>query len=264
MDRISRALEQARGKIARVNQDVSLDVEAELPREYTESQPITLSPEVLRQNRIITGADDGPIVDTYGLLRTRILKLMRQNGWKTIGVTSPNASVGKTVTAINLSISIAQEHNYSVLLVDADLRKPGISKTLGIKLEAGLDDYLLGQKLHEEVFLYPQIKHLVIMPTKKVQSGSSELLSSPRMKKFIEQAKLRYAERLVVFDLPPILVGDDVVALSQHLDAVLMVVEDGKTQSDELQHATDLLQDVNVLGVVLNKARVTGQQSEYY
>jgi len=266
MDRISRALEQARNKVTQVHQShvAEQNVPNIEPVEYTSSQPVTLSPEVLRESRIITGIEDGPIVDSYGLLRTRILKQMRQNNWKTIGVTSPNSSAGKTVTSINLAISIAQEHNYSVLLVDADLRKPGVSKTLGISPALGLNDYLSADKGLEDIFLYPQIKHLVLVPTNSVQGGTSELLSSPRMKNFVANAKARYPERIVVFDLPPILVGDDVVALSQNLDAILLVVEDGKTQSDELLRATELLQDVNIMGVVLNKAPLEKNQSDYY
>lgn len=267
MDRISRALEQARSKVARVHEEVSdQDIPVREEREYTSSHPVTLSSELLHENRIITGIDDGTIVDAYGLLRTRILKLMRQNNWKTIGVTSPNSSAGKTVTAINLSISIAQDQNHSVLLVDSDLRKPGIKKTLGINPKRGLNDYLSGDKEKgmDNIFLYPRIKHLVIVPTNPVLGGTSELLSSPRMKRFVEQARARYPERIVVFDMPPILVGDDVVALSQNLDAILIVVEDGKTQSDELVRATDLIQDVNVIGVVLNKAATEKNQSDYY
>lgn len=266
MDRISRALEQARSKISRTHQNVDVEhvITERKERQYTSSHPVSLSPEFLKENRIITGIDDNAIIDTYGLLRTRVLKLMRQNNWKTIGITSPNSSAGKTVTAINLSISIALDHNYSVLLVDSDLRKPGVKKTLGIEPETGLNDYLLSDKQLSNIFLYPQIKHLVIVPTNAVESGSSELLSSPRMTKFVEQAKERYPERIVVFDLPPILVGDDVVALSQNLDALLIVVEDGVTQSDELARAIDLLQDVNVIGAVLNKAEMEKNQSDYY
>jgi len=262
MDRISRALEMARNKVTKVHE--SPELEPGKPVEYTKTPSVSLETEFLRQNRIMTGVDDGSIVDIYGLLRTRVLKLMKQNNWKTLGITSPNPSAGKTVTAINLSISVAQDQNYSALLVDADLRKPGVSKTLGINPEFGLSDYLTDNKMLEDIFLHPEISHLVLVPTCPVSGGSSELLSSPRMTKFVEQAKERYPERIVMFDLPPILVGDDVVALSQHLDALLLVVEDGKTQSDELMRATDLLQDVNLIGVVLNKASIAENQPEYY
>jgi len=263
MDRISRALEKARNKVVRVHNDSGIDVDHDEPIEYSRSRSAPLSSDVLRESRIIDDINDSNFVDAYGLLRTRVLRLMRQNNWKTIGITSPNPSAGKTVTAINLSISISQDQNHSVLLVDADLRKPGISKTLGIESESGLNDYLLAEKPLEDIFVHPEIKHLVVVPTAKVQGGSSELLSSPRMIRFIEQAKQRYPERFVVFDLPPILVGDDVVAISQHLDALLLVVEDGKTQTIDFQRATDLLHDTNCIGVVLNKASADSSTAEY-
>jgi len=266
MDRISKALEQAKQGVAktrpqksRTEEIVSLE-----PINYTKTKKVSLSSDLLRENRIFTGSDSAPIVDTYGLLRTRVVKAMRKNNWKTIGVTSPDPSVGKTVTAINLAISIALDHNYSTLLVDTDLRRPGISKSLGLNCECGLNDYLANNKSMEDLLLNPEIEHLVIAPTNRVGSGSSELLSSPRMRRFVEEAKERYPERLVIFDLPPVLVGDDVVALSQHLDALLIVVEDGKTQTKDLSRATDLLRDVNILGVVLNKGAAVSDQYEYY
>lgn len=265
MDRISKALEQARQGVVKARPKPEMVVTAsDEPVNYTKTRSVSLSPELLRENRVILGGDDGPIVDTYGLLRTRVLKAMRKNNWKTLGITSPDPSVGKTVTSINLAISIAMDHNYSVLLVDADLRRPGVSNTIGIKPECGLSDYLLKDKTMEEVLINPQIEHLVIAPTKRVESGSSELLSSPRMTRFVADARERYPERVVIFDLPPVLVGDDVVALSQQLDALLLVVEDGKTQSKDLSRAIELLHDVNILGVVLNKGTVVGSQYEYY
>lgn len=265
MDRISKALEQARKGAEKVRPTQALkEVEDESPRVYTKTRTVSLSQSALRENRVISSLEEGPIVDTYGLLRTRVLKAMRKNGWKTLGITSPDPSVGKTLTAVNLAISIALDHNYSVLLVDADLRRPGISNTLGIKPEAGLSDYLLSGKSMEDVLINPQIEHLVIAPTTRVDSGTSELLSSPKMTRFVNEARQRYPERVVIFDLPPVLVGDDVVALSQHLDSLLLVVEDGKTQSDELNRTRELLHDVEILGVVLNKGNAVSNQYDYY
>jgi len=262
MDRIGKALEQAKKNVVKARPKAQ--IEPSMPRQYTSTRKVSLSTNLLRENRIFTQGDDGQIVDTYGLLRTRVLKAMSKNNWKTIGITSPDPSVGKTVTAINLAISIALDHNYSTLLVDTDLRRPGVSRSLGFKSEIGLNDYLSSKRALEDVLVNPQIEHLIIAPTNRVDSGSSELLSSPRMTHFVEEAKERYPERIVIFDMPPVLVGDDVVALSQHLDALLFVVEDGKTQSHELARAMELLHDVNVLGVVLNKGAVIDSKYEYY
>ncbi len=264
MDRISRALDQAKQGVKKTHAKVNLDLRPNEPVEYTATREVSLSKKLLRENRIFVGGDDGLIIDTYGLLRTRVLKTMRKNNWKTLGISSPDPSVGKTLTAINLSISIALDQNYSALLVDTDLRRPGISHALGLDEKYGLNDYLTTGKSMQEIFVNPRIEHLVIAPTNRVSAGSSELLSSPRMTHFINEAKERYPERLVIFDLPPVLVGDDVVALSQHLDAMLIVVADGKTQKNELLHATQLLQDVNILGIVLNKGIVVENHYDYY
>ena len=269
MDRISKALEQARQNVSGVSSRRSglKSSQPEIshqPVTYSQTRTFSLSPDTLSENRIFTTGGDGAIIDTYGLLRTRVLSIMRKNNWKTLGVSGPEPSVGKTVTAINLAISIALDHNYSALLVDTDLRRPGIASALGINVEAGLSDFLLENKNLDEVLVNPGIEHLVIAPTKHVDSRSSELLSSPRMNRFIEEAKDRYPERLVIFDLPPVLIADDVVALSQNLDAILLVVADGKTQSRELSRALELLHDVNILGVVLNMGTVVDNQYEYY
>lgn len=264
MDRISKALEQARQGVVKAQVSPKAEAKTQVPRNPVKTPTISLSPEKLRESRIFVGGGDGPIVDAYGLLRTRVLKAMRKNNWKTLGITSPDPSVGKTVTSINLAISIAMDHNYSVLLVDSDLRRPGVSKTLGLDLENGLNNYLLEECDMEDVLLRLKIEDMVIAPTNRIDSGTSELLSSPRMTQFVKDARERYPERLVIFDLPPVLVGDDVVALSQHLDALLLVVEDGKTQSKDLAQATNLLHDVSILGVVLNKGTAVSSQYEYY
>lgn len=261
MDRISRALEQARKDVSRSRNRI--DSKPAEPREYKSTRKVSLSRSVLRENRIFVSGD-GPIVDKYGLLRTRVLKAMKKNNWRTLGISSADPSVGKTMTAINLAISIALDHNYSTLLVDTDLRRPGVSKALGLDVEAGLSDYLNAQKSLQDIFINPEIEHLVIAPTKRVESGTSELLSSPRMTAFIDEAKVRYPDRLVIFDLPPVLVGDDVVALSQHLDTILLVVEEGKTQTNDLTRVKELLHDINILGVVLNKGKVVDKQYDYY
>lgn len=262
MDRISRALDQAKKKISSI--EIVADHQSEEPVEYRKTLQVRVEKDVARENRVLIDAGDNPLVDVYGLLRTRVLKLMRQNNWKTLGITSPDPSVGKTLTALNLAISIAMDHNYSVLLVDADLRKPGVHRALEIEPKYGLNDYLVADTSLDEVLINPNVEHLVIVPTGKVDGGSSELLSSPKMTSFVEEAKQRYPERIVLFDLPPVLVGDDVVAISQNLDALLLVVEDGKTPSNELVSATELLKDVNILGVVLNKCTTDTNQHKYY
>jgi Mrp family chromosome partitioning ATPase len=162
---------------------------------------------------------------------------------------------GKTLTAINLAISLALDVNHTVMLVDLDLRRPSVQRYFGIEPGRGLADFLAeGRELREMLF-NPGIERLVVLPGGTPVQNSSEMLSSPRMGWLADEMRSRYSSRLVLFDMPPLLAADDVLAFSRHLDAVLLVVEEGRTGRDELQRARTLLQDIPVLGPVINKAR---------
>jgi capsular exopolysaccharide synthesis family protein len=220
---------------------------------YTRTRRIELSPELARQNRMALG-DDHPVADAYRLLRTRVLRQMRQNGWSTLGVTSAGPADGKTLTAINLAIAMSKDPNFTVLLVDADLRRPSIHKRFGFEPEYGLGEYLRSECKVEDMLVNPGIDDFVLVPCRGFVSRSSESLSTPRMAHLVDELKTRYPSRLVIFDLPPVLVADDVVSFSGLVDALLLVVEDGKTPSKELQHAVELLEGTNLVGSVLNKS----------
>ncbi len=189
---------------------------------------------------------------------------MVQNGWRALGVTSAGAREGKSLTSINLALSLAREHNYTVLLVDTDLRRPAIAKYLGIAPRFGLLDHFENGQPIANLLVHPGIERLVVLPEVKTNENSSEILSSKKMKALIEEMKTRYSSRLIVFDLPPVLAGDDVLAFSQNLDALLLVVEDGSTDSDELSRAVDLLDGINLVGTVLNNSQEPGAGEEYY
>lgn len=222
---------------------------------------VDLNYRVLRKNRIISGFLDNPLSDPYRLLRTRVLRIMRENNWRTLGITSPNPKAGKTLTSINLSIAIAIESNHSALLIDADLRNPSIHQKLGFQAVSGLDHYLESEDDElSSLFVLPGIDRLAILTSRRVEHGSSELLTGKKMINLVKRMKESDPSTIVIFDLPPVLVGDDAVAFSSCLDAVLLVVEDGKTQSDELKKSVELLDGINILGTVLNKA----QESESY
>lgn len=257
MDRITKAIELARERnlqntgqvqpIQRRQQTVPV-VDAQ------EIRKVEITPGLLKKNGIIAAADDQHFSDAYRLLRTRVLQRMRQNGWKTLGITSSHPKAGKSYTSINLSIAIAMDQNHSALLVDADMRRPSIHNYFGITPEIGISDYLERDMPLSEVMLDPGIKDFSFIPCSNGVEGTSELLGGPKMGALIDSMKKSKGSQIAVFDLPPILVGDDAVTLTSQLDAVLVVVEDGVTQSDELMSAMELLADMNVIGSVLNKA----------
>jgi len=222
---------------------------------------INVDPKVMQANKIACGFINSPLADSYKLLRTRVIERMRANKWKTLGITGPSAKVGKTLTAINLGIAIAKEPNHSVLLVDTDLRQPSVHKVFGLDIDCGLVDRLAGKSSLDDMLINPGVEGFDILPCLKRDCSYSELLTSPEMDKLLADLKLRYDSRLMLFDLPPILVSDDVLAFSKHLDAILVVVEDNKTLSNEFLHAMEIMEGVDMLGIVLNKSNEAFHES---
>jgi protein-tyrosine kinase len=256
MDPITKALQRVRQDRQAVG--VGLQKRALVPAEitYTQTRKVSLYPGWLRQNRVITGDVIDSYARAYKVLRTQVSQRMRSQGWRTLGVTSPGPREGKTLTAINLSVSLALEANQTVMLVDADLRQPSVHTYFGFDVASGLRDYLLEGTPIEQLLVNPEVRRLVILPGGAPLMNSSEVLSSPVMLRLVQEVKRRYPSRLVVFDLPPVLTTDDVLAFAPYIDAALLVIEEGKTTRDDAARAAELLQasNHNFIGTVLNKS----------
>ena len=233
-----------------VSHDDSLD-----SIKYTKTVTIPITQEAFKENRIVMGVQDDPRSDLFRILRTNILKQLRENGWNNLLITSATQGAGKTMVSINLAIAIALEGNQSVILVDADLRRPSICQHLGIECEYGFVDYLTGKVSIEKVLINPGIHNLVILPGKYTKCNFSELISSPTMGSFVKDLKSRYKSRIVIFDIPPLFVSDDALLFMSYFDAALFVIEDEKNKTDEIKHAMVILEETNLLGIVLNKSK---------
>ena len=225
------------------------------PIKYTKTRVVSIDPVVLNQNRIIMGLKNDTRSDYFRVLRTRILKQLRENNWNSFFVTSATPGAGKSLISINLAIAIALEGNQTVLLVDADLRKPSLSIHLGLKCENGFTDYLAGLVSLEDILINPGVENLIIIPGRDTKISYSELISSPKMINFIQETKTRYESRIIIFDIPPLFVADDALLLMPYMDAALFVVEDEKNTAEELEHSMSILEQTNLLGVVLNKSK---------
>jgi len=236
---------------------------SELQIKYTQTATFKVPNEELKQNKIITGEEKNASAAEYKMLRTQVSRRMKANGWNTLAITSPGQGEGKTLTSINLAISMAMEIDQSVLLVDLDLRRPSIAPYFSCNPPAGLSDYLLRDIPLRHIFFNPGIERLVILPGNEQINNSSEMLSSPKMIQLVEEIKARYSRRIIIFDLPPMLLTDDALAFSPYVDAMLLVVEDGKTKKSELSRAVNLLKSSNMLGIVVNKADVKNQEAYY-
>ncbi len=236
---------------------------SELQIQYTQTASLDVPYDELKQNKIITGEERNASTAEYKMLRTQVSRRMKANGWNTLAISSPGQGEGKTLTAINLAISMAMEIDQSVLLVDLDLRKPSIARYFNCEATAGLSDYLLRDIPLQHILFNPRIDRLVVLPGSKQIYNSSEMLSSPKMIQLIEEIKARYSRRIIIFDLPPVLLTDDALAFSPYVDAMLLVVEDGKTKKNELNRAANLLKSSNMLGVIVNKAMIKNQEMYY-
>jgi exopolysaccharide/PEP-CTERM locus tyrosine autokinase len=193
-----------------------------------------------------------PASEQYRKLRARILARTKQDFQNTIMVTSADVGEGKSITSINFAVALAREIDHTVLLVDADMRKPSIHKYLGIKTDRGLSDYLSGQVELSDVLINTGLGRLVLLPAGNACSNPAELLSSNRMKELVKEMKHRYADRYIVIDTPPVLVSADAISMSNHVDGVIFVVQAAKTSEKTVKKAINLLKGATMLGIVYN------------
>jgi capsular exopolysaccharide synthesis family protein len=197
--------------------------------------------------------------DAYKILRTQVVQQCRQKGWNVLGVTSPASYEGKTLTAVNLSLALAMDLAHTVLLVDADMRRPSVHQAFGLESCPGLTEYLFDEAPLGQLLIHPGIGRFVFLPGGRAIMNSAEALASPKMGALVADLKHRYHDRLIVFDLPPLLSCADVLGFTPYIDALLLVVEEGRTGSADVERAMTVLKgSVPILGGVLNKSGRAG------
>ena len=234
---------------------------------YTVTHTVTVDREVMRRNKLIAGGGEveALVAEGYKMLRTRILQLTTAEGKNTLMITGAQPGEGKTLTAINLAISIAQGVNESVLLVDADLRSPSIHRYFGLRRGEGLVDHLTKGVPIDELLINPDgMPKLVVLPGGRPIAQASELISSPLMADLVQELKHYYPNRYVLFDLPPLLTFADALAFAPVVDGIIVVVEAGKTSREDIERCQEMLKKFNILGFVLNKAEMPDGGYDYY
>ena len=278
MERIKQAIEKAknqhsyepvrnvkvrvRNSVSPIQESASIEQDDLGDISYQNTRIVNLRPEILEKNRIVAIDKNDPKSMVFDILRTHVLKKMEENGWKTLAITSPTPEAGKTVVAINLAISIAQKTNKTSMLVDFDLRRPKVGKYLGLPMEKSLNELLDGSATLPEVIINPDIPRFVVLPTKSPVRKSSEILSSRKISELVNDISKRYESRIVIFDLPPMLVSDDVISLIPQVDCVLLVVANGMCTKREIEETLRHLPAEKLIGTVLNKEDIT--QNAYY
>jgi Mrp family chromosome partitioning ATPase len=215
----------------------------------------------LRESRIVFPEDRGPAAHAYRMLRTQIIQQAVKHDLRVIGVVSAVNGEGKTLTAINLALSLAAEPSQEVVLCDLDLRNPCVAKELGLAQGRGLESYLAGDvDLGDVAVGVVGVERLSVLPCFKVLDSSSQLLASARGKEMLgamahasAHGGARGANKpLFVVDLPAALLREDVFALAPLLDGVIVVASAGRTQRADVAKLQQLLQGCRILATVLN------------
>lgn len=211
-----------------------------------------------------------PIAEEYRVIKRPLLKNATGSGaapvrnGSLIMVTSAMPGEGKSFTAINLAISMAMELDYTVLLVDADVSRPSVLNRLGLPPERGLMDVLSGDVPDlGDVLLRTNIEKLTILPAGMPHQRATELLASEMMNKLLEQIANRYADRIVVFDSPPLLVTTEARVLATHMGQIVIVVEAEQTTHSTIKQALATIESCPVKLMVLNKSRERGGGTYY-
>jgi len=216
----------------------------------------------LQRGRITT-LEPGQLATPFDVMRTRLLKQMRANSWRRLAITSPGPGCGKSMTCINLAFSLARQSDIRVMVIEVDLRRPSMAKTLGLKVPHAFAEVMAGKA--------PASDHLVryglnlAFGTNKVPvRNSAELLQSGAIVEVLADLEKTYAPDLLIFDLPPMQTGDDAIAFLEKTDCALLVAAAGTTTMAQVDHCErDIAAHTNVLGVVLNKCRYLDKDQSY-
>jgi len=227
---------------------------------------LTLSREALRKKPIVMPDDTSAAANSYRMLRAQILRRSREQPLRAIGIVSAVSGEGKTLTAVNLALTLAADPNQTVLLVDLDLHRPSVARLLELPVSRGFDSWLTGSAgEHEICYAVEGMDRLFIVPTIAPVVGSSAELASLPTREFLAEMKEgrfnRLPNRLMLVDLPPVLLADDFLTVAPLLDGVVLVAREGFTKREDLQRVQELLGATRLLGTVLNHSAQSEQRA---
>ena len=228
---------------------------------YSKTKVQKVDNHILRNGKIFSHFHDAETIDQIKALRTQVLASLDKIKGNSFLVTSAKPCEGKTFTSINLGISIAQEMHRTVLIVDCDLKdhskkphKQFAQDFFGLEITKGLSDYLLGNAEISDILLNPGIERLVIVPAGKTLANSAELLSSQKMAMLVDDFKNRYpSDRIIIYDCSALLAHTDSLVMTKYVDGILLVVEEKRTNVEDIKKVMELLKDKPLIGSVLNK-----------
>ncbi len=225
---------------------------------------VRLSPGHLLGNGLFPMTSDDPAAAAFDHLRSRLLHGLSQKGWRRIAISSPTHGCGKSFVATNLALTLARRPDSRTVLLDLDLRRPRLAGILGISDAPPLADYLCGEQPLEAIFRRFG-RTLALGVNGAPVPMAAEMLHSPETVEALAAVSDLLDPEVVLIDLPPVLAGDDVLAMVGQVDAVLLVTDGTKTRPEEIRACERVLEGrLPLLGVVLNRAEEPAAQQYGY
>jgi protein-tyrosine kinase len=227
---------------------------------------VTVDSTLCRERRLLlkdANESDSAAVAAYRMLRTRLLHRARAKDWRVIAITSAGPNDGKSLTALNLALSMAREKSRDIVLLDLDMRNPSVCRALGVQPPHELRDYLERGDHLRELFFSVGSDNLLIAGSTRPTQHASELLASPRFEELLRTLRQGAVDPVVLIDLPPVLLTDDALVVAPKVDAVLLVASEGVTGRAEFAKALDVLSEFPIAGVALNRAAETTPGYDY-
>ena len=217
------------------------------------------------------GLLDQAALRAYKILRTRVSPVAASvlTEWRSFAVTpcTPQARGRALHGYQSCNGPLAQDvSTWALVSWTWIVQRPRVAQYLGMSGlggEKGLSDYLTGDASIESITYSPNIDRLCVIPNFQPMSQSSEMLSSPRMLELVRSLENEQPKRIIVFDMPPVLAADDVLAFAPQLDSLLLVIGEGATGRDALRSAKEVLAEMNLLGVVLNRSAERDDKAYY-
>jgi capsular exopolysaccharide synthesis family protein len=216
----------------------------------------------INKRRIALLQPDSYVCEQFRTLRSRIDSIAAERPLRTIAITSPAAGEGKSTAAINLSVVTAMQIDTRVCLVDCDLRKPKIHRSLGLQPKAGLAEVLTGEATLDEALLPVEGTSLSVLAVRHQPPNPSELLATARMRQLVAELAERFDR--VILDTPAALALPDAKIVSDLCEGIVMIVRADVTRRDDVEAALEFLDRRRLVGLVLNGAKVPQGRYSYY
>lgn len=268
MERLHAAIEKARRQRQGAPGEPALAARAPTPASETLTtlwetfQRLDIPVAHLRKNRLVA-YEGGPDAGPYDLLRTRVLQMAKKNDWRRVAVVSPHSECGKTTTVANLAFSFGRQKDVRTVVLDFDLRRVGLAKTLGQQCRHTMADVLERRVPFAEHGLRHGANVVIGLNAGPVRNPS-ELLQSQQTRDALDEVEALYQPDIVLFDMPPLMSSDDNFGFLKNVDCALILAEADRTTTAEIDLAERQVSELtNVMGVVLNKCRYANEGYGY-